>query len=186
MLRLGSRPLGVIYFVQRIKAKRKETFLSEIESITRKFTHWYIIAWIVLIPSFIFLISLPCYAPTSFSDTRNDAFEWISVIGIGLLSVNAIYISILEITFARINIYSWFTKTIAIVTLFLSIMFALIAIFVWYLSVFYPQIVSYFGEDPKGLPAFTLIWFIYIMLLVVLSFHTYRTQKHQRSESNST
>ena len=146
--------------------------MPENNSVARESIHWYVISWLVLIPSIIYLINLPCSVSISFSDTRNDTIEWMTVIGIGLISLNAIYLSIRVITFRRINFVPWATRAIA-------------AICGWFLSTFYPHIVLYFGEDPQGMPAFAFGALIYLGLLIALSIHTYRSRPHQGPASNT-
>ena len=159
--------------------------MPENNSVARESIHWYVISWVELIPSIIYLINLPCSVSISFSDTRNDTIEWMTVIGIGLISLNAIYLSIRVITFRRINFVPWATRAITIFTVLVSIILVLAAICGWFLSTFYPHIVLYFGEDPQGMPAFAFGALIYLGLLIALSIHTYRSRPHQGPASNT-
>ena len=151
----------------------------------KKFSHWYVISWLVLIPSFIYLLGFLCPAPLPFSDTRNVVVVWMTIIGTGLIALNALYLSINVITFGRFNISPRVTTAIAVFTLLISTILVLSAICVWFLSVFYPHIVLYFGEDPQGMPAFALGALIYLGLLIALSIHTYRSHPHQGAASNT-
>jgi hypothetical protein len=135
---------------------------------------WKAVHWLVLLPTLCFLPSLLCQMWLRLAVPSRDLVNWSAALFLGAFALLAGLLAGLCIARDRQLTGSRFLNLVSAGVLLAALPVAAAAVVGGLVSAFSPELVTYLGDDPTGMPSIACLLAAHAALAASLAIHTLR------------